>query len=292
MIITRVIGGLGNQMFQYAAARALSLRLDCPLLLDIRGFDKYSLHNGFELDRIFSFPAKIATESEIRNLLGPYRSELSIRLIKYFGLQRYLRSELCFEPYFHFWSGINQIKSSVYLLGYWQSEKYFLDAEQIIREDFRFIGKLSSKNIETLSRIENSNSVAIHVRRGDYLSHVKNSRIFACCGVDYYRRAMTYISEKIDKPVFFVFSDDIDYVKEKLAVPFEINFIQENSGKDSHIDMFLMSNCEHQIIANSTFSWWGGWLNVNPQKIVVAPINWFVNDLNDVDLVPTDWVRL
>jgi hypothetical protein len=292
MVICYVLGGLGNQMFQYAAGRALSLSIGSPLLLDLSGFENYALHNGFEIDRVFCAPVNTAVTEDVRQLLGWRASKLTLKLLKRVQSHLLRGPHLVIEPYFNYWAGLRQVDKPSYLMGYWQSEKYFRDFEQNIRSDFSFSAPLDGENLATSIYMQGCNSVSIHVRRGDYVTHAPTAKILNVCTLEYYQKAIKLIVEKIPSPQFFIFSDDQHWVRNNLNIPFPTEYIDRNRGRNSYIDMQLMSSCKHQIMANSSFSWWGAWLNVNPDKIVIAPRNWFCNGINDDDLIPQQWTRL
>ena len=190
----------------------------------------------------------------------------------------------------------NNLSNNTLLEGYWQSEQYFADQHKIIRERFRFKSKISEKNREILNRIVDSNSVSVHIRRGDYAINSVINNIHGLMGKEYYNQSIALLSSKITKPVLFFFSDDINWAKtsfNQLCNSYDTFFINHNTGKDAFEDMRLMSNCKHNIIANSSFSWWGAWLNKNPEKIVIAPQLWF-NDasIDTKDLIPETCIRL
>lgn len=291
MVIPQVIGGLGNQMFQYAAGRALALRKKTTCRLDISGFAGYGLRQ-FELHRIFHCPVEIATESDVRQVLG-WRASPAIQRIAARLRMPFLRSRrLVVEPHFNYWTGINEVPQDCYLVGYWQSEKYFQDAAQIIRADFAFKTPMSDRNAEIARQINGVNAVSLHVRRGDYVSNPHTNSVHGLCSLDYYRAAIRHISERIERPHLFIFSDDMAWVKDQLKLGLPCQYVEHNQGDESYNDMRLMSLCRHHIIANSSFSWWGAWLNPNPHKIVVAPQNWFANNSDVGDLFPREWVTL
>ena len=177
--------------------------------------------------------------------------------------------------------------------GFWQSDKYFLKYESEIRKDFSFPSFTDRVNINLLSEIINSNSVSIHIRRGDYIQMNSAIESHPLCSIKYYQSAISKIKEIIEKPKFYFFSDDIEWVKNQFFSVENAIFVNHNKGKDSYKDMQLMANCKHNIIANSSFSWWGAWLNPNPKKIVIAPKNWFKDTSIDTsDLIPSTWIRL
>ncbi len=291
MIIANLVGGLGNQMFQYAAGRAAAQSRGEMFYIDLSDFFNYGLHNGYELSKVFHLD--VATINK-ESLSKPLRWQTGKFLGKFFR-QPFLSSlrsrSFVVEPQFNYWPNLQNIPSPLYLRGYWQTEKYFKVHESLIREDFSFRNKLSGLNKELSDLIHSSESVAIHVRRGDYISDPKTAKVLATQDLNYYKKAVNYISSKISQPSYFIFSDDAEWVKENLNFLPNVTIVSHNRGVDSHFDMQLMSLCQHNIIANSSFSWWGAWLNSNASKIVVAPKRWFVNGINDVDLVPAEWVR-
>lgn len=292
MIIVNVIGGLGNQMFQYAAGRALSLKLDEPLGLDISGFASYGLHQGYQLGRAFVCSPEIASTEKVRELIGWRTNRLARRLLLRSGLRFLHGDHLVVEPHFHYWSGIDRISGALYLQGYWQSEKYFAGVTDVIRADFTFRQPLSAANAEVVGRIGQTAAVSLHVRRGDYASNPRTQAAHGLCSPEYYRAAVRYVVERVAAPEFFVFSDDIAWARDNLDIGFPCHYIGHNRGAESYNDMRLMNLCRHHILANSSFSWWGAWLNPRPDKIVVAPGEWFANGNHVEDLFPTGWVTL
>jgi hypothetical protein len=292
MIISQIIGGLGNQMFQYAAGRALSLERNQPLLLDIARFAGYGLHQGFELERVFLRQVKIATKAEVYSILGWQSLPGIKRVLARPCMTAFLRDGFVVEPHFHYWPEINQVPNDCYLVGHWQSEKYFQKHSSKIRADFTFKLPLSGKNADIAEQIGRVNAVSLHVRRGDYVKNPKTTATHGLCSLDYYHTAIRYIYETVEQPYFFIFSDDMAWVKEHLKIDAPCQYVDHNQGKESFNDMHLMSLCKHHIIANSSFSWWGAWLNSSPEKIVIAPNKWFANQNNIKDLLPNDWVTL
>ena len=173
--------------------------------------------------------------------------------------------------------------------------KYFEGIENDIKKDFRFKNQLDNKNLEILNEIENSNSISIHIRRGDYMSP-ENYNMYGCIATPtYYKKAIKVIEEKVENPTFFVFSNDMDWVKKNIQINSRVFYIDINSGNGSYKDMQLMSNCKHNIIANSSFSWWGAWLNENKNKIVIAPKKWINRedvDSDKIELFCEGWTLL
>jgi hypothetical protein len=293
MIITKLIGGLGNQMFQYAAGRALALKYGQPLYLDIGDFDDYRLHNGFELPHVFDKEFNIASSVQCKKLLGwraGKRVQSFLRRSQMIGI----RSDyLVLEPHFHYWRGFELLQDDSYLDGYWQSEKYFGEYSSVIRSDFTFKQGMSENNLIVSGRIAACNAVSIHIRRGDYVENSVTNLTHGVCSLGYYKKGIEYIADRVESPCFFIFSDDIDWVRNNLNVGFPHQFVHHNKGIDSYNDMRLMSQCQHHIIANSSFSWWGAWLNSNENKIVIRPRNWFTKQNVDTsDITPVEWVTL
>jgi len=292
MIVSHIIGGIGNQMFQYAAGKALSLRLCTPLVLDLADFSDYRLHQGFELSDVFGCEFQIVTKDQIRDVLG-WRSSKAMRTLLLKPQLTWLRGKCFFEePYFHYWQGFHDISNGCYLFGYWQSEKYFESVSEVIRGDFVFRHALEGKNLTLAQQMKGCNAVSLHVRRGDYVSDDKTNSTHGVCSLDYYRDAVKHMMEHVSLPHFFIFSDDIAWCREHLGLKDHCSYIDHNTGNDSYRDMQMMSLCHHHIIANSSFSWWGAWLNPRGDKIVIAPKQWFVSGFNSSDLIPSAWLRL
>jgi hypothetical protein len=279
-------------MFQYAAGRSLALARGQSLRLDISEFAGYALHQGFELQKVFAAQTIIAKEVAVRRILGWQFSPVLQRILARPGMALFRRRGFVVEPYFHYWPEIKNVPRDCYLRGYWQSEKYFQEAAPTIRKDFTFKKTLTKENSDLAERIREKNAVSLHVRRGDYVRNPKTAATHGLCSLDYYQAAIRYISKQVEQPFFFIFSDDITWVKKHLEMNFPCRYIDHNSGADSYNDMHLMSLCRHHIIANSSFSWWGAWLSSHKNKIVVAPKKWFANDNSTTDLFPQGWVHL
>lgn len=289
LIISHIIGGIGNQMFQYAAGRALSLTNSQRLLLDLSDFSNYRLHHGFELSRVFNMTAERAEVSTVHEMLKWRANRLVKKVLRRPQFIWLRGKKFVVEPHFNYWADFFNLIDDCYLSGYWQSECYFKPFESIIRQDFTFREPLSGQNSDLALEIANTQSVSLHVRRGDYVS----DSIMDVCSLEYYRKAISYIADRVERPVFYVFSDDMAWVRKNLSVTFPCTYVDHNRRAESYRDMQLMSLCSHHIIANSSFSWWGAWLNSREDKIVLAPQRWFVNDTKNVkDLFPFGWVPL
>jgi len=274
-----ISGGLGNQMFQYALY--LVLKRQCRnVILDTSLFSYTKMHNGYELERCFGF-----------NDLKVKVSRWSILKLRFF--LKFNFKSFVFEDKLFFDARIFKI-NRFYLNGYWQSEKYFSQIQEEIQKIFKF-KNIDNKNLKISKEIQSSTSVCIHIRRGDYLG---NTSYEGVCTEEYYSKAIYRMSKEIgeDKDIiFYVFSDDKHFVNQfinKLNIKSKI--IKHNFGKDSYKDMYLMSNCKHNIIANSSFSWWGAWLNNNPNKIIIAPEKWFPKRSKESykDIVPNSWIKI
>lgn len=292
LIIAKITGGLGNQMFQYAAAREIAIRENIRLKLDISAFKSYGLHQGFELMKVFNCVADIVSDDEIRKLLGWQASTFVRNLLSRRQMKMFRSHKLVVEPFLSYWQGISAVRDDCYLSGYWQSERYFSQSSFHIRSDFTFRQPLKEKNMEVSALISQVDAVSLHVRRGDYVNNSQTAAIHGVCSLDYYKEAINYIDQYVNKPHFFVFSDDLNWVKENIKIKFPCEYINNNQGKESFNDMRLMSLCCHNIIANSSFSWWGAWLNPKMDKLVIAPKRWFSREMDAQDLTPKTWVRL
>lgn len=292
MVIVRIAGGLGNQMFQYAFGRALAVAKDTELRLDLGAYSNYPLHNGFELDRVFAVTAPEATQNDFRMVLG-WRARPSLRhLLRRRRLAWLRNAHYLVEPHFQYWKTAPSAPSDCYLVGYWQSERYFVAVHDLIRREFVFCPPLSERNRALYEEILSAESIGVHVRRGDYASDQQTARIHGSCSLDYYQRALDYVAERCAAPRLFVFSDEPNWVKSRLQTDLPTHYVGHNRGADSFNDMRLMSACRHHVIANSSFSWWAAWLNPSSDKIVVAPRRWFAIERDCSDLIPARWTRL
>lgn len=293
MIVVHLSGGLGNQMFQYAAGRALALRRGVDLRFDVRSFKKYKLHHGYQLDLVFNCKGSIASSIDISRALG-WRAVLPIRYTFFMASVYLFRSKnLMVESDFSYLAAYEDAPRKCYLFGYWQSEKYFSELAALIRNDFVFKRPLSGENATVASAISSLNSISMHVRRGDYIKNQATLAKHGLCSLEYYQNAIDRIIQLVKEPAFFIFSDDIEWVKRNIVIDYPCKFIDQNSGADSFFDMSLMSMCKHHIIANSSFGWWGAWLASSPEQIVIAPEPWFDDaTIDSGDLLPDRWIKL
>ena len=281
MIITKIKGGLGNQLFQYATGRAVASHHKLPLKLDLTWFETNKLHNGYRLDQL-AIQAEIATENEIIKLKGENNILFSaLRKVGLFKRKSYFKEKR--SSYFD--GGVFK-NEFLYLNGYWQNELYFSNIRELLLGELSPINSMNDLGYVYLESIEKSNSVSLHVRRGDYL----NLRNIGVLGVDYYTKAVDYIRQNVENPTFYIFSDDLEWCKDSLG--FLDNCIYVDRTQTEIEDLKLMSFCRHNIIANSSFSWWGAWLNQNPNKVVIAPKCWLLDDTGSSNVILSDWVKV
>lgn len=303
MIITKLKGGLGNQMFQYAMGLAVASKNNEELKLDATGYDDIRYINADTPRQYRLFPFNISGSvsapeevSKLRNPFGIFSKAL--RFFKQRILKKYY---IDYNPSFF-------KKNHKYIEGYFQSEKNFLEVKDKIIKEFTLKKEFESeeflmeknkilgvKNDEDVRRqqSEDSNemkSVSVHIRRGDYINDEKTKNFHGICFKEYYEKAMEIIKSKIDLPIFYFFSDDIEWVKKEYGM--KENFVFVSNGKlQDYEELILMSSCTHNIIANSSFSWWGAWLNQNKNKIVIAPKKWVNIEPNpQPNIIPEGWV--
>jgi hypothetical protein len=284
MIIVELKGGLGNQMFQYALGKSLAETHGVPLKLDIRGYERPKRKETvriYELNR-YNIHASIATNAEIKTL---QRQKRLLDIV--FG-----RKHIYQEKSFSYDPAVFSVGLDMYVSGYWQSYKYFQDIDSMVKRDFTLIESSTDEVAKLMTDIARADSVAVHVRRGDYVSNAHANAFHGVCSLGYYHEAIRYIKSQIETPHFFVFSDDIPWCRANLSLPNSVRFM-DYSGRNTHEDMRLMRACKHFIIANSTFSWWGAWLSSYSKKIVVAPKQWFqAQEIKQDDLIPPNWIVL
>jgi len=290
MIIVQLKGGLGNQMFQYAAGLSLAAHHNTNVKVDVSLLNQSDAAIGtvryFDLQKLQLSP-EIATKDEIslfqtNNVVGRIMDKL----------QQPYKRKIYKEADYTFDENFFKAQDNIYLKGYRQSEQYFYPIADKIRTGFQFksevIEEVKAKALELRER----NSVSIHIRRGDY----SNKMVREYHGIlekDYYQKAIDYMQTKVAKCSFYIFSDDADWVNANLSFNSQIQIVSGNITKTHFEDFYLISQCKHQIIANSTFSWWAAWLNPNPDKIVIAPEKWFNNAPYDTrDLIPESWIKM
>lgn len=281
MIISRLVGGLGNQMFQYASAYAVAKHNSTDLLLDTSWFEE---KNSAVWTMKYELECFNITARSISNKSYKTTDNIKAARHKLFNKNIYFEYK---EKSLLFDDNVFSVGKNVVMDGYWQSEKYFARYRDNILKEFTFASESKSN---FLSQIVNSNAISLHVRRGDYASHQQTNSFHGLMGLDYYQAAIESIASKVKNPVFFIFSDEPEWCRDNITINHPTVYVSGNKGEE---DMQLMSRCKHHIIANSSFSWWGAWLNPSNDKIVIAPKRWF-NDPsgNSSDLVPAAWERI
>lgn len=288
MIITKINGGLGNQLFQYAAGRALAHHHQTDLVLNLSWFKNIpgsNTHRHYQLD-LYPIVARIANPEEVASL-RMYQDRF-LRRIPFLSKKWHHALEKGFQFDPHFYSH----PDNTYLDGYWQSSLYFESVQAQIREELQPIAGPGLENQSLIDQIRATNSVAIHIRRGDYVSNSAANQYHGICGLEYYQNAIKRMQASVPNPHFYIFSDDLDWAKKNLLISDPAVFVGHNSGDQAFQDIRLIAECQHQIIANSSFSWWGAWLNPNPNKIVIGPKKWFAVSKNTSTLFPEHWIAL
>ena len=289
MNIVQIQSGLGNQMFQYAFYVALKHHQP-DTKIDTSVYRYRPSHNGYELERIFAIHPEHATITEC-NQLADVRKDLFSEIRRALGWGKRTTGQLVIEPDpAQGWCPELLHADNCYFQGYWQSEKYFAEVKEQVRQDFQFCLPLSPEDEQWAKQIQNSNSVSVHIRRGDYL---KKRRVedYNVCSVSYYRSAVKTTQAQVEHPVFYVFSDEPEWGKAQEIFPEGTIFVSGHTGEKAYIDMQLMSLCRHHIIANSSFSWWGAWLGQQEKTITIAPDTWFRNRPRP-DIIPQEWTTI
>lgn len=283
MIIIKLKGGLGNQLFQYAFGRFLSIKRNEGVKLDASSLSgPKDTFRTYALDA-FNIDLNIATNIEIQKNKYPYAFISKFYIL--FSQKVLKRYNIGYDKYL--------LKSkNKYFEGYFQSYKYLDPIRDMLLKEITPKESMEDKCKEVLENIKKSNSVSIHIRRGDYVNDEKTKQAHNVCDLEYYKKAINIINDKIENPVFFVFSDDINWVRENLKINAETHYVSNGIIKDFE-ELILMSGCKNNIIANSSFSFWGAWLNKNGNKIVIAPKKWHNKlDSEYKDLLPENWIKI
>lgn len=291
MIVVKIIGGLGNQLFQYALARKLSIIKNIDVFLDISEFEKYTLRT-YQLNH-FNVKLNLISKDENKKIQPTIIDRFVDRYSQLGKFVPYKYRTFFKESSLRFDKKIFTIGKEAYLDGYWQSERYFQDIRDTLLTDLTPRYPLEEKTIETAKYIRSSESVCIHIRRGDYVTNPTTNAYHGLCSLNYYLKSIEYLVSHISNTVFFVFSDDIEWAKKNLKGVEPVFFVENRQNLGDIQDFYLMTQCKHFIIANSSFSWWGAWLSDNNEKMVIAPKTWFTAEEYDAtDLVPDRWIRL
>lgn len=299
MIIVNIKNGLGNQMFQYAFGKVLEWKYDTLLYFDLL---RNEIESSLQIElNVFNIVPIIEAKPANRDKYMPFSvrkfrdNKQYIKYI-YFKIRRkYHRSKLITEPYpSQFMPVFNNIelKRDYYFLGFWQNSKYFIGYEDKIRELFQPKDKsVLESNIALEIRNSTMDTVSVHFRRGDYLT----SSFIAPVSMDYYAEAIELVTAKLSNPFFYIFTDEPEWVQNNFILKYPFEIIIGNTGNNAYIDILLMCKCKSHIMANSSFSWWGAWLDSNPNKIVIAPKKWYANaeiDKFTFEITPDEWIRI
>lgn len=287
MIITTITSGFGNQLFQYAAGYALAKKRHAKLRLDTRFYQENKYRN-YELGRLGISAQELSWADKARlDLLDASMRRRSIKWPLHF--LPLLKLRYVDDAVSGFDNSVLEQPNGTVLRGYWQNEEYFSEYREDILREFTFRSAPDAENAAMISRIKEQTSICVHVRRGDYLS---SKEVVAAAPIRYYENAVKWMTDRVPNAKYFVFSDEPDWCRENLGIADPV-FVTHNTGKNDPEDLRLMTHCDHFIIANSTFSWWGAWLSTAPHKQVIAPQQWFsVPNGNELAIVPRDWLRL
>ncbi len=285
MIITKLKGGLGNQMFQYSTGIMLSQKTSTALLLDISWFHKpkNDIERNFDLNQ-FNITAKEVV----------YKQGIIESIKKSFNQKILNNHHFDFEPKFlqEIETKIKQNKN-VYIEGYFQSEENFKEIRETLLKELSLKDEFKSDEFKKLEQqFKNEESVSVHIRRGDYTKNPSVTKYHGICSVEYYQNAIKEIQNKTSNPIFYFFSDDPKWIEENF--PQKENFkIISGKNLSASEELFLMSVCKHNIIANSTFSWWSAWLNQNHDKVVISPTPWVDKSPNPhKNIIPKTWIQI
>lgn len=286
MIIIKLSGGLGNQMFQYAFGRAFSVKNSIEFKLDISGYPKQTLRQ-YKLNN-FNIIENLATEEDLKKIKNPYGILSKIKRVIWD--QKILRQfHVGYEP------ELFKKQDETYFDGFFQNERYFIDIQEIIRKEFTLkypMGESAKKSLELIQ--QSPTPISFHVRRGDYVLDEKTKKYHGGCSEEYYANALKLIKEGVENNIsVFVFSDDIEWVKKNIKINARTFYVSNDTIQDFE-EIMLMSKCHHHIIANSSFSWWGAWLNNRSDKKVIAPKVWLARskDKEHNNVVPNHWIRI
>ena len=290
MIIVQLMGGVGNQLFQYAFGKNLAVQNNCDLKLDLSFFENQSIRS-YELSH-FRVVESFASAEECMYLKKTHDSRFNRYKRKFFGS----KPNIIEERDLSFDASYLRTESNTYLTGYWQSERYFNNIKTIIKNEFEIKTSPSKANHRFIQEINSTpGAVSVHIRRGDFNNDIVVNKIHGTCSLNYYDKAVQAIVSSVSEPIFFVFSDDTAWAKKNLNLNLPTHFVDINDERSAYEDMRLMQNCKHHIIANSTFSWWGAWLGLNKDKIVIAPKKWFNDPTLNVQsesIIPPTWIRI
>ncbi|MEJ7737941.1 MAG: alpha-1,2-fucosyltransferase [Chitinophagaceae bacterium] len=295
MIVSKLISGLGNQLFQYTIGRQLSIKRNVPLKLDVSFFNNQQLRS-YKLDH-YNIHAEVASDRDIERFTNIYkRRSFYARLYRKAEKLLPKNKRLYYKEgeWWIFEPGLLHASSNVYVDGYWQHYRYFEKVDPRIREELTLKQPYDKSPAIIGEILGNESSVSLHIRRGDYITDPNAYNFMGVMPVEYYYTAMNYIIEKGIRPSFYIFSDDLDWVRDNIKVHAPLTCVDLDGGNKDYIELDLMSKCRHNIIANSSFSWWGAFLNRNPGKIVIAPSQWVKpEEVNKkIELQFPSWIKM
>ncbi len=300
MIIVKLQGGLGNQLFQYAMGRDLSIKKNTSLKIDaISGFKNDPYGRTYSLDQ-FNISAELASAEEVARIntrgAARYITRIVDLTMPYYRRQVLIEDE---KRQFTYDKNVLGARDPAYVIGYWQNERYFLDVADVIRKEFTLRSVPDPVNQKTAREMADQNAVCVHVRRLHGISNDKRTviadaaKLHGACSLEYYATAVKAIAGSVKDPHFFIFSDDCAWARENLRIGYPVTCVTHNDAASAHKDLWLMTRCKHYIIANSSLSWWGAWLSGNLGKIVYAPKRWDTLDKPCIeDITPPSWHRI
>lgn len=294
MITIKLQGGLGNQLFQYATACALAQYHGSSVAFDLRAFHASASEidttpRAYELGAFGISPVQPPWLDTLAIGMQaiPYRNQLKKRVRLWRRLTEYQEKSQSYES-----DIFNKTSARTYLVGYFQSERYFAHIKELLRYKLKFTHE---PEIDLASFAGTESLVSLHIRRGDYVTNPKARQLHGLCSLEYYQRATSYLANRLGPIHLAVFSDDQAWARKHVLLPYPVTFVEGHQGTDSYKDMQLMSRCAHHVVANSSFSWWGAWLNPSPDKIVVTPTRWLAREVDateSADRIPPGWIRI
>lgn len=289
MIIVKLVSGLGNQMFQYVFGRQLAIANNVPLKLDTSFYDNQNLRD-YKLG-YYKIASQIAGKADIDHVLKTHHPVAKIQ--RYFsGYNKYYyqqKTPWSFDSHL-----TDKKKSGIYLDGYWQNRRYYTNINNSLLNEVTLAEAEVSEYGSYPIIQQDEQSVSIHIRRGDYITDSEANKLMGVLPLAYYHQAVAYIRKHVSDPRFYVFSDDLNWAADNLKLEAPVMLMDVANGEKDYIELHMMSKCRHNIIANSTFSWWAAFTNRNPGKIVIGPKNWVtVPGINaEIDLLFPEWIKI
>jgi hypothetical protein len=295
-VTVSLYGGLGNQLFQYATARSLAVHLQAELALDLAWFDIVTKMPDVTPRKFalapFNIRGTLQNEGTALFTTGNRLQRLAKKIVRALRPQP-TKVHLVTEEKSTFNPKIFSLQGLLWLKGHWSSPKYFENIQSLLQQEIGTPRQLNPKSTELISTISNSNAIAIHVRRGDYVTNKQAAKRHGLCGMEYYQAGLNIVTRGLDNPHCYIFSDDTEWVRENFKIEIPMTIVDVNGPDDAHQDLWLMAACKRFIIANSSLSWWGAWLCGATDKVVVSPKKWALSAGHDTqNLIPADWVQI